>query len=541
MRTPATFVLRRARIHRFDGAEPATALAVREGRIAAIGSDQDVWRVVGSETPTVDLRGRVVLPGFIDAHVHWCTYAIARRNLQLAGDDGLPDVLRRVRQHASDRPAGQWIIGRGWDHSAWGRWPTAADLDAVTPLHPVVLTRKDGHVAWLNSAALAACGIDDATPDPEGGAIQRADGQPTGLLMETALRLANAAVPPPDTYARQAAMIDAWRDAWCRGLTSLHDMGFQRQSLFRDLATLRDAGELGLRFVWYLPETELDEAIGLGLRSGLGDGWLRVGGLKLFLDGTLGAQTAAMLAPYDGQSDNVGLPTMNGPAFVDLAGRAAAAGLATAVHAIGDGANRTALDGFADVAAAVPGASAMRQRIEHCQIVAPEDIQRFVQQNITASMQPIHCTADHVIAERYWGLRNRTSYAWRSMLTSGAALAFGSDAPIESLDVFAGVHAAVTRQTAAGEPRGGWHPEQRVTVPEALHAYTAGAAYAAGLENEVGSLSVGRQADLIVVDRDPLSVAAPELLTIKVLGTMIEGIWVWQAAGADIAGPRHDS
>lgn len=540
MRTPATFVLRRARIHPFGHGEVATSLAVREGRIAAIGSDHDVWRAVGSDAPSIDLRGRVVLPGLIDAHVHWATYAIARRNVQLTAEDGLADVLRRVRQRAADAAPGQWIVGRGWDHTDWGRWPNAADLDAVTAHHPVVLTRKDGHIAWLNSAALHACGIHAATPDPAGGSIQRLDGQPTGILMETALRLAHQAMPPADTYVRQAAMIDAWRDAWCRGLTSLHDMGYLRQSLFRDLATLRDAGELGLRFVWYLPETELDEAIGLGLRTGLGDSWLRVGGLKLFLDGTLGAQTADMLAAYEGQPDNVGLPTMAPDAFAAQVARAASAGLATAVHAIGDRANRVALDGFAAVRRTVAGAAALRQRIEHAQLLDPSDLPRFARHGVVASMQPIHCAADMAIADRYWGERTAGSYAWRAILDSGAALAFGSDAPIESLDVFAGIHAAVTRQRADGEPSAGWHAEQRVTVREALAAYTTGAAFAAGVEDDVGSLAVGRQADLIVVDRDPLAIRPAELPHVRVLGTMIEGIWVWQAPGAELGGPRQE-
>lgn len=540
MRTPPTFVLRRARIHPFGGGEAATSLAVREGRIAAVGTDHDVWRAVGSDAPTIDLRGRVVLPGLIDAHVHWATYAIARRHVQLAPEDGLLDVLRRVRHAAAETEAGRWIIGRGWDHTDWGRWPTAADLDTVTVQHPVMLTRKDGHIAWLNTAALKECDVSAATPDPPGGSIQRADGQPTGILMETALRLAHAALPPPDTYARQAAMIDAWRDAWCRGLTSLHDMGYLRQSLFRDLATLRDAGELGLRFVWYLPETELDEAIGLGLRTGLGDSWLRVGGLKLFLDGTLGAQTAAMLDPYDGQPANRGLPTMSDEAFTALVARAASAKLATAVHAIGDRANRVALDGFAAVAAASEGA-ALRQRIEHAQLVDPLDVPRFARQGVVASMQPIHCTADIAVADRYWGARAAHGYAWRTLRDAGAALAFGSDAPIETLDVFAGIHAAVTRQRADGEPRGGWHPQHCLTVRQALEAYTTGAAYAAGVEDDVGSLTVGHQADLIVVDRDPLAIRADELPDVRVLATMIEGIWVWQAPGADIGGPRHDT
>lgn len=536
-------VLRRARIHDLSAGAPtpATALALRHGRIVAVGADAEVWAAAGSDAPSIDLGGRVVLPGFTDAHVHWATFALLRRQLALDATLSLADVLRRVRAAAADREPGRWLVGRGWDHSRWGRWPTAADLDSVAPHVPVALTRKDGHAIWVNSAALAATGINGHTPDPAGGEIVRAGQTPTGVLKENAVRLVHHAMPSPDPVERQAAMIDAWPDAWGRGLTGMHDMGgLAGGALFRDLSTLRDAGELGLRFVWYLTETDLDEAIALGLRSGLGDAWLTVGGLKLFLDGTLGSQTADMLAPYEGDPANRGLATLEFDAYVLLLERASAAGLSTAVHAIGDAANRKALDGFARMQRGHPGPRPLRGRIEHAQLLAPEDVGRFGALGVVASMQPLHATSDRELADRLWGERAAYSYAWRSLLVAGARLAFGSDAPIEALDVFAGVHAAVTRRRAQDGPRGGWRVEQAVDVRTALQAYTAGPAWAAGLEDQLGSLEVGKRADLIVLDRDPLEIPPGELLDLAVRATMIDGVWVWQAPGIELPGPRHD-
>jgi predicted amidohydrolase YtcJ len=537
-----TLVIRHARIRTMDRRVWASALAILDGRIAAVGSDSDVWSAVGSDRPTVDVGGRLVLPGLIDAHLHWASYALARRQVQLEPDLSLAEVVRRTRDHAARASSRGWVLGRGWDQSHWDRWPTAADLDGPIGHRPVALTRKDGHAVWVNSAAMVAAGISVATPNPSGGEIVRLDGSPTGILKENAIRLVQEAIPVPDVDERQAAMVNAWPDAWCQGLTACHDMGYLAGSaLFRDLSTLRDAGELGLRFVWYLPLDLLDEAIALGLRSGLGDEWLRVGGLKLFLDGTLGSQTADLLAPYAGQPGNCGIATMPYESFCDVIRRAADAGLATAVHAIGDGANHKALDGFAELAgSSSPQYAGLRHRIEHAQLLDPADLTRFAEVRVIASMQPMHATADMAMADHWWGPRAAMAYAWRTLLDGGTHLAFGSDAPVETLDVFAGVHAAVTRQSANHEPRGGWHPEQRTTVHEAIAAYTTGASWAAGTEDQLGSLTTGHRADLIVLDRDPFSVPPADLMRTRVLATMIEGVWVWQSPGVDLGGPRHD-
>ena len=535
-----TFVLHNARIHTLGPAGEAAALAVRSARVVATGSLGDAWSAVGSDAPAVDLGGRTVLPGLIDAHVHWGKVALARRRVVLTPDMDIGAVLARVRAAAGERPRGAWIIGRGWDHSTWGGWPRAADLDAAAPDHPVCLTRKDGHAVWLNAAALAAAGVGAGTPDPAGGAIRRAgDGSPTGVLLENAIDLAAAAVPHPDGAERRAALVESWADAWRFGLVGCHDMGFHEMELWDDLTDLRAEGKLGLRVVWYVLHDALDESLRRGMHSGYGDAWLAVGGLKLFLDGTLGSQTADMLEPYEGQPENRGIATLDFEVFCDLAVRAADAGLATAVHAIGDGANRKALDGFALVRRTRPGRADLRHRIEHAQVVHPADFERFAALGVVASMQPIHATADMAVADRYWGARAAHAYAWRTMLDRGARLAFGTDAPIEPLDAPANLHAAVTRQDAHGTPAGGWHAEQRVSVREAIAAYTLGAAWAGGQDRDLGSLDVGKRADLIVVDPDPFAVPAADLAATRVLATMIDGAWVWQAPDVAVGGPRR--
>jgi hypothetical protein len=484
------------------------------------------------------LGGRTVLPGFTDGHVHWANYALNRLGLELDAASSLSEVVRLVRQAVTRKEPDQWIVGRGWDQTRWGRWPSRADLDAAAPNNPVALTRKDGHVVWVNTAALVAAGIEPTTPEPAGGTIERSNGDLLGILKENAVGLVRDAMPLPNPVDRQAAMVDSWVDAWSRGITGCHDMGFMGGgALFRDVATLRDAGELGLRFVWYFPKSALEEAVGLGLRSGLGDEWLRVGGLKLFLDGTLGAQTAQLLEPYAGQPDNTGLATLSDEELLDLMRQAEEARLAVAVHAIGDAAVRRALDGFALMREEFADRPRPRHRLEHIQLLHPDDLPRFADLGVAASVQPIHFAGDLDIARTYWGERESLAYAWRDLADSGAEIVFGSDAPVESPDVFAGIHTAVTRRPP-GRPGETWHPEQAVSVEQALRAYTVAPAHVAGQADALGTLEPGKRADLIVVDPDPFLAPEDELAQTRVLATMIDGVWVWQRPELGFVGPR---
>lgn len=510
-----------------------SALAIREGRVLAAGGLARCREAAGEGARVLDLGGRVVLPGFIDAHLHWAGYALTRINLSLASTQSLPEVLECVAERAARSSPGTWIVGRGWDHADWGRWPDAADLDSVAPAHPVALVRKDGHAMWVNSLALAQAGIDADTPSPDGGRIEHELERPSGILKENAIGLVRHVMPVPSDADLCRAMAAAWPDAWSRGITGIHDMGFGPRSIHGLLKTLRHDGELGLRTVFYAPQESLDDVIDAGYRSGDGDPWIRVGGLKLFLDGTLGSRTAHMLAPYndlEGDASALGVRMIEPETLADLIERAAMAGLATAVHAIGDAANRTALDAFEAVGDRRPdGAPALRHRIEHAQLLSARDIPRFKALGVTASMQPIHATVDHEVARIAWGDRNVGAYAWRSLIDAGAHVAFGSDAPIETMDVFAGLHASLTRQHPSGKPEGGFHPQQRIGISEALRAYTQGAAWAGGQDADVGRLTPGRLADLIVLDSDPFETAAEALHSIRVLATMIDGTWVWGA------------
>ncbi|MFH1086694.1 MAG: amidohydrolase, partial [Chloroflexota bacterium] len=406
-----------------------------------------------------------------------------------------------------------------------GRFPTAADLDRVTPDHPVRLSAKSGHAAWVNSRALALAGVTAATPDPAGGALVRdARGQPTGVLLEEAMRLVDAHIPPPNLEGVLAGMRAALAVVARAGLTSLHDMdgplAFQAEQI------LRERDELTVRIVKSIPLAHLDEAIGLGLRTGLGDDWLRIGQVKMFADGALGPRTAWMLEGYASAPEDTGIATTPVEVLRASVRRANAAGLGCAIHAIGDRACREVLDLYADARGAHPGP---RNRIEHAQILHPDDTPRFGALGVIASMQPIHCTSDMHISDRHLGPRAAGAYAFRTLLATGATLAFGSDAPVEPVQPLIGIHAAVTRRRADGSPGwAGWHPEHRLSVSEALRGYTLGAAHAAGLEDRLGALAPGKLADVTILDGDLFEVASTDILTLQVLGTLVGGRWAWR-------------
>lgn len=512
------------RIYTLDAGCPrASALAISGERILAVGDD--LRDLPAPDGRVLDLGGRCVIPGLTDGHIHFTWYALGLRTLDLTGAATLGEMLALVAEWARETAPGEWIVGRGWDQELWPerRFPTAADLDRAAPAHPVALKAKSGHALVANSLALHLAGITAGTPDPPGGRIGRdAEGRPDGMLFEDgAMKLITDLIPPPTPEETDAALRDAFRRAHRVGLTAIHDM--DGSPAFAAYQRLHVRGELGLRVVKYLPADALDCALELGLRAGLGDDRLRVGGIKVFADGALGPRTAAMLAPYEGEPENVGVMTTDETALRELARKAATGGLPLAVHAIGDRANRMVLDVLADV-----GTGGLRHRIEHVQLLHPDDVGRLAALGVVASMQPIHATQDYEMADRYWGERCATAYAWRSLLEAGTVLAFGSDCPVEDLNPFLGIHAAVTRRRTDGSPGPeGWYPEQRLTVEEAVRAYTLGAAHAVGLEARLGTLAPGKLADLVVLDRDIFTCDPMAIAETQVVATMIGGQFVY--------------
>ena len=528
-----SLLLYHGRIRTLDPRQPlVSALAIRAGQIVAAGSDDDARAAFSSaDAPdTLNLEGRDVLPGLTDSHLHFEWYSLGLQAVD-AETHTLDEALSRTAAMAARKPAGSWITGLGWNQNEWGgQFPTAADLDQVAPEHPVFLKAKSGHAGWANSLALRLAGITTATANPPGGEIVRDErDSPTGILFEDAMNLVDHLIPLASAEQVAQAMLPAMENAWRAGLTGVHDFDGARS--FSAWQMLKARGQLGLRVVKTIPVRNLGAALQLGLRSGFGDDWLRVGNVKVFLDGALGPRTAAMIAPYEGEPDNFGIVVTDKEELYDHATRAAANGLAMTVHAIGDKANHDLLDVYAVIRAEERerGQAPLRHRCEHVQILHPDDFGRLAELNVVASMQPIHATSDMRMADRYWGARSAGAYALRTQLQAGAPLAFGSDCPVESFNPFSGLHAAVTRRRADGEPGpDGWYPEQRLDVAAALHGFTLGAAYAGYAEHRLGSLEAGKLADLIVVDRDLFAIDPMAIRDTQVLGTLIHGQWKYR-------------
>jgi hypothetical protein len=533
-------LLYNARIHTLNAAQPnASALVIDRGEILAVGGDE----LLETRAEKFNLGGRVVLPGLTDAHLHLQSYALGLQKVDCETAT-LADCLRRVAERVNVTKPGEWVLGHGWNQNEWlpspvigrgaggeGGFPHASHLDALAPNHPVYLTAKSLHAAWANSAALKLAGITASTPDPENGQIQRDQrGQPTGILLESAMGLVEEKIP----QASLASVIEAIRIAqpilWKMGLTGVHD--FDRRDCFMALQELHQRGELKLRVTKSIPVDALEHARALGLRTGFGDDTLRIGMVKAFMDGALGPHTAAMFQPYLNDGENRGMLNMDGEQLFEIARSAADAGLGMTVHAIGDRANHEVLDAYEQLRRYEHehNLPALRHRIEHVQILHPDDAARLAQLNVIASMQPIHAPSDMPAADKYWGERVHLAYAWRTQLTHGATLAFGSDAPVESPNPFWGLHAATTRRRADGSPGPlGWVPEQKLTLSEALAAYTLGPAYAAGMESRAGRLAPGCLADLIVLENDPFTCPSEDLLTMQSSATMVGGEWVWRS------------
>ncbi len=525
-------ILYNGNIVTLDAHKPrVSALAIRDNRIVAYGSDDDLLPLATVDTIRQNLGSRTVIPGLTDAHIHWeqTARALSQVNVFEVPDKSI--AVERVAARVAKTPAGAWITGYGWFQDIWpgAAFPTSSDLDVVATNHPVFLTAKSFHAAWVNSYALRLCGITPSTPDPEGGQIVRdAQGNPTGVLLELAMDLVRTHIPllSADQIADQ--MKTAQQLALASGLTGLHD--FDEPSCLNAMQILRERGELGLRFLKNINKRWLTAAIESGLRSGFGDDWIRIGALKMFADGALGPHTAAMIDPYVGELDNYGIVTIEKEEMIDLMSRASAAGLPSTVHAIGDRAVHDVLDGFEIVrvqeARRGESRASRRHRIEHVQVIHPNDVHRLAELNIIASMQPLHATSDMLTADRFWGDRSRLAYNPRVQLDQGVICAFGSDSPVEPFEPLKGIHAAVTRQRPDGSPgKNGWYPESRLTVDEALRGFTIGPAYAAGMESCLGQLAPGFLADLVVLDRDLYSIDPLDILNTQIIATMVDGVW----------------
>lgn len=522
-----------ARIHTGSDAAPATAMRIDEdGRIAELG-DRDALRAAHPDARHVDVGDAIVLPGLIDAHGHLLNLGFALLSADLVGAASKDEIVERLRRHAARLPPDAWLTGRGWDQNRWpdAQFPTAADLDAAFPERPVWLKRIDGHAGWANSAALARVSVDlSGDWQPEGGRILRDDaGVATGVFIDAAMALVNAAEPAPTPALRRQALQLAVAEAARHGLTGVHDagVGLDTLALMRELA---DAGTLPIRITAMADGdgATLDWLCDHGAYRHPG-GRLQMRAVKLYADGALGSRGAALLADYRDDAGNRGLLVTPRARLRAAIAKAVRCGVQANTHAIGDRGNRLVLDLYADLLPADERA-ARRFRIEHAQIVAPEDLPRFAELGVIASMQPIHATSDMPwAAARVGADRLRGAYAWQHLRGSGARLAFGSDFPVEAVNPFRGLHAAVTRQDLAGQPPGGWLPGQRVDLATALAGFTRDAAWAGFAEDEVGRLAPGFRADFIVVDRDPFAVPARELADIVVQSTWLDGRRVYPA------------
>lgn len=531
---PADLVLLSARIWTGDAARPqAEALAVRDGRIVAVGSNGDVALLRGPSTHVLEGRGRRVVPGLIDAHTHMSMggFNLLAVDLRHTKDEG--DFATRVEQFAKTRPAGRWITDGAWDHQQWAvpRLPTRALLDPVTGDRPTCIARQDGHMVVCNSLALKLAKITRETPDPPGGVIVRdASGEPTGVLKDAAMDAIAAARPARTLEELTEALRTAMKHAARSGVTSVQDLPGNARDL-EAWEVLRARGEMTVR-VNYRPSLSEWEKARDKKAALKKDEWLRVGGVKGYADGSLGSSTALFFDPYDDDGGNRGVFAAEAipiAAFEARVAAADAAGLQVEVHAIGDRANAEILDLFERVAKK-NGAKDRRFRIEHAQHLRPADILRFARQGVIASMQPYHAIDDGRWAERRIGReRSRTTYAFRSLLDSKAVLAFGSDWDVAPLAPLEGVYAAVTRRTIDGRNPGGWVPEQKITVEEALRAYTSSAAYAAFEEKEKGILLPGYLADFVVLSADPFAVKPEDIAGIAVDQTVVGGRVVFRS------------
>jgi predicted amidohydrolase YtcJ len=537
-RPAADLIVRNARIWTVNPAQPqADAVAVLNGRITAVGPDAAVMPWRGPSTHVVDAKGGRLLPGFNDAHVHFSDGGAALAAVQLTDATSLKEFVKRIADYASHAPKGEWIRNGEWDETKWSpaKLPTRQDIDAVTPDNPVALDRYDGHMILVNSKVLALAGITSRTPDPPGGVIVRdAAGQPTGALKDAATELVQHIAPPLSLAQRRRSIDRALHEAALRGVTSVQDMTLDYGDL-TVYSQLLDEGKLSVRLYGAPPIARIEDQAQLGIGRAFGSAFLRIGALKMFADGSLGSRTAYFIQPYTDEPENRGLLYSDMLPLIKAGQRlmrADATNLQVCTHAIGDAGIATTLDLYQAVEKA-QGPRDRRWRIEHAQHVAAKDFERFAQLHVIASVQPYQAIDDGRWAEARIGHdRASRTYAFRTFMDRGVRLAFGTDWPVAPLDPMLTLYAATTRATLDGKNPQGWFPEQKLTIQEAIAAYTIGSAYAEFQEHDKGSIEPGKVADMVLLSQDVLAIAPAAIRDTHVLKTWVGGVEVYDSESA---------
>ncbi|HWF83442.1 MAG TPA: amidohydrolase family protein [Vicinamibacterales bacterium] len=527
-------IIHHARIYTAVDAHPAAAaLAIRGDRLVAVGQDAEILALKGAATQVVDLGGRTVVPGLTDAHGHFTNLGSSLQRLDFRGLTSYDAIVAMVKARAATARPGEWILGRAWDQNLWKNkaFPTHDKLDAAAPNNPVYLTRVDGHAGLANAKAMQLAAVTRATEAPAGGRLIRdANGNPSGVFVDGAQELVAAKIPPESDALLDEQILLADKECRRLGLTMVHDAGNTKRAIdaYKRLA---DAGTLQTRIYAMVRGSLADLApfFKAGPIANYHDYHVIVRAIKIIADGALGSRGAAMLEDYSDEPGNKGLLTTPPEEVYAQTLAASKAGFQTCIHAIGDRANREVLDVFARVQKEVPGSKSLRMRDEHAQILNPQDIPRFAQLSVIASMQPTHCTSDMPWVPARIGQKRTAdgAYVWQKLMKSGVVLASGSDFPVEQPNPMLGLYAAITRQDVNGNPPGGWAPDQRMTRMEALKSFTINAAYAAHMEKELGTLEGGKLADLVVLSGDVMTEPAKDILTTTVIKTMIGGRWIY--------------
>ena len=502
-------------------------MAVDNGRIIEIGPKSKLLHLKKHGFKAINLKGKTVLPGFIDSHLHLLTSGFNLFNIDLEGVDSLDKAVAKIAKAVKKVSPGQWILGRGWNKNIWGdRLPNKNILDKICPDNPIRLFSKDGHTLWVNSMALQICGISSSISDTDSGSIQRdANGEPTGILFENAVNLITDKIPEASANFKLKAIKKA-SDYFNRlGITGVGDCDWDahRLSLF---STAREKGDLNLRVYMMLAPDDINSAAQLGLKTGFGGDYLTIGSLKLYADGALGSQTAYMHQPYENQPNNIGIPTITDDELEMYFEKTHLNGISLAIHAIGDRAN-TEILAFFGKKYAVSKKLGLRHRIEHAQLLRKQDITKFKKYNVAAAVQPIHVISDRDMSEKNWGKRSKFAYPFRSLIDSGARIGFGSDCPIEDPNPFIGIYSAVARKRP-GDSRDSWHGEQNLTVKEAVRAYTIGSADICGWNGQLGVLAPGAKADFVVISDDIFKIAIDKIPQLQILATVVDGRIVYQ-------------